>query len=416
MFVVAFVISRLTLRIREQVSASRQRERRTAALYNLSRELVHERGISQLSSVTIQHISELFSSKVVILVPDEKGSITVTVTGPETFTLDQNELSVAHWCFDHRQRAGMGTDTLPGASALYLPLFTSLRTVGVLGILPGPSLTMFDQEQIHILESFANQIAMAIERTLLAEEAQQALLKAETEALRSTLLSSVSHDLRTPLAAITGSATALLQKDITLDKRSRQELVQTIFEEAEHLNQIIRNVLDMTRLEAKAISVQKEWQSPEEIIGVVLNRLADKLNGRQVTTSIPMDLPLVSFDPLLIEQVLMNLLDNAIKYTPEGTPLKLSAEVKGTDVVIELADRGPGITPGDEEHIFEKFVRGSAVGGGIGLGLTICRAIVNAHEGRIWAENRPGGGAVFCFTLPVGEKPKLPEIEELSNK
>jgi two-component system sensor histidine kinase KdpD len=412
MFVVAFVISRLTLRIREQANAARQREQRTAALYNLSRELVHERGTPHLSAVAIKHISELFSSKVVVLVPDEKGSLTVTVTGPETFALDQNELSVAQWSFDHRQRAGIGTDTLPGASALYLPLFTSSRTVGVLGILPGPPLTMFDQTQIHILESFANQIAMAIERILLAEEAQQALLKAETEALRSTLLSSVSHDLRTPLAVITGSATALLQKNITLDKQSRQELVQTIFEEAEHLNQIIRNVLDMTRLEAKVISVQKEWQSLEEIIGVALNRLAEKLNGRQVTTRIPSDLPLVPFDPLLIEQVLMNLLDNAIKYTPEETPLELSAEVKGKDVVMELADRGPGIPQDDEERIFEKFVRGAAVGGGIGLGLTICRAIVNAHGGRIWAENRPGGGALFRFTLPIGGKPSLPEPED----
>ena len=412
MFVVAFVISRLTLRIRGQVKASRQRERRTAALYNLSRELVREREISQLSAVTIRHISELFSSKVVILVPDEKGSLTVTVTGPETFAPEQNELSVAHWCFDHRQRAGLGTDTLPGASALYLPLFTSSKTVGVLGILPGPPLTMFDQEQIHILESFANQIAMAIERTLLSEEAQHALLRAETEALRSTLLSSVSHDLRTPLAAITGSSTALLQEDITLDKQSRRELVQTIFEEAEHLNQIIRNVLDMTRLEAKAISVQKEWQSLEEIVGVVLNRLADKLNSRQVTTRIPAEIPLVPFDPLLIEQVLMNLLDNAIKYTPEGTPLELSAVVKGSDVVMELADRGPGIPPGDEERIFEKFVRRAAVGGGIGLGLTICKAIVNAHGGQIWAESRPGGGSVFRFTLPIGGKPSLPEPED----
>jgi len=411
MFVVAFVISSLTLRIREQVNASRQRERRTAALYNLSRELVHERGISQLSAVTIRHISELFSIKVVILVPDEKGSLAVTVTGPETFALDQNEISVAHWCFDHRQRAGLGTDTLPGASALYLPLFTASRTVGVLGIMLNPPLTMFDQEQIHILESFANQIAMAIERTLLVEEAQQALLKAETEALRSTLLSSVSHDLRTPLAAITGSATALLQKDITIDKQSRQELVQTIFEEAEHLNQIIRNVLDMTRLEAKAIGVQKEWQSPEEIIGVVLNRLADKLSGRQVITRIPTDLPLVPFDALLIEQVFMNLLDNAIKYTPEGTPLELSAKVKGNDVVMEIADRGPGIPPGEEERIFDKFVRGVAVGGGIGLGLTICRAVINAHGGHIWAENRDGGGAVFRFTLPITGEPPMPEQE-----
>lgn len=412
MFVVASVISRLTLRIREQANAARHRERRTAALYNLSRELVQERWVPQLSATAIKHVSELFSSKVVILNPDEKGSLTVPVTGPETFALDQREMSVAQWTFDHRQRAGLGTDTLPGASALYLPLVTSSRTVGVLGILPAPGEDMLDQEQIHALESFANQIALAIERALLAGEAQQALLKAETEALRNTLLSSVSHDIRTPLAAIKGAATALLQKDITLDKQGRQELIQTISEEAERLNKIIRNVLDMTRLEAKTITVKKEWQSIEEIVGVALNRLGDKLKGRPLTINIPSDLPLISFDSLLIEQVLMNLLDNALKYTPRETSLDISAQVKGNDVVVELADRGPGIPPGYEERIFDKFVRGSATGGGIGLGLAICRAIINAHGGRIWAENRLGGGAVFRFTLPIEGTPQMPEPEE----
>jgi len=412
MFVVALVISRLTLRIREQANAARQRERRTAALYNLSRELVHERGISQLSAVTIRQISELFSSKVVVLVPDEKGSLAVTVTGTETFAPDQNELSVAQWCFDHRQRAGLDTDTLPGASALYLPLFTSSRTVGVLGILP-PPLTMFDMEQIHILESFANQIAMAIERALLAEETQRALLKAETEALRSTLLSSVSHDLRTPLAAITGAASTLLQTDIKLDKYNQMELIKTIYEGAEHLNEIIRNVLDMTRLESGAIIVKKEWQSIEEIIGVVLNRFSDKLKDHPLSINLSADLPLVPFDALLIEQVLVNLLDNAIKYTPRETPLDLSAELKGDSLLVELADRGPGIPAGEEKRIFEKFVRGSVVKGGIGLGLTICHTIVTAHGGSIRAENRPGGGAVFQFTLPIAGKPKPLEMEEI---
>ncbi len=412
MFVVALVISRLTLRIREQANAARQRERRTAALYNLSRELVHERGISQLSAVTIRQISELFSSMVVVLVPDEKGSLAVTVTGIETFAPDQNELSVAQWCFDHRQRAGLDTDTLPGASALYLPLFTSSRTVGVLGILP-PPLTMFDMEQIHILESFANQIAMAIERALLAEETQRALLKAETEALRSTLLSSVSHDLRTPLAAITGAASTLLQTDIKLDKYNQMELIKTIYEGAEHLNEIIRNVLDMTRLESGAIIVKKEWQSIEEIIGVVLNRFSDKLKDHPLSINLSADLPLVPFDALLIEQVLVNLLDNAIKYTPRETPLDLSAELKGDSLLVELADRGPGIPAGEEKRIFEKFVRGSVVKGGIGLGLTICHTIVTAHGGSIRAENRPGGGAVFQFTLPIAGKPKPLEMEEI---
>ncbi|HEX8948908.1 MAG TPA: DUF4118 domain-containing protein, partial [Dissulfurispiraceae bacterium] len=415
MLIVAFVISRLTLRVREQANAARQRERSTAALYSLSRELVHERGIARLSAAAVKHISEVLSGKAVILVPDEKERLTIPVAGPEIFALDQREMGVAQWTFEHRQRAGTGTDTLPGASALYLPLATSSRIVGVLGVLPEQS-GMFDHEQIHLLESFANQIAIAIERALLADEAQRALLKAETEALRNTLLSSVSHDLRTPLAAITGAATALLQREIMLDQQGRQELVRTIHEEAEHLNRIIRNVLDMTRLETRAIHVRKEWQSFEEITGVVLNRLDDKLKGRPVAINIPHNLPPVPFDPLLIEQVLMNLLDNAVNYTPAGTPLDLSAAVEEDKIAVELADRGPGIPPGEEERIFEKFVRGSAAGGGIGLGLTICRAIINAHGGRIWAESRPGGGAVFRFTLPIEGNPPLTEPEGMDSE
>jgi two-component system sensor histidine kinase KdpD len=415
MFVVGFVIRRLTLRTREQANAARQRERRTAALYSLSRGLVREREIPQLCAVVTKHISELFSSNAVILVPNEDGSLSVAVTGPETFALDQNELGVAQWCFDHRQRAGLGTDTLSGASAFYLPLFTSAKSVGVLGIMPGPPLAVFDHEHIHVLESFANQIAVAIERALLAEGVQRALLKAETESLRSTLLSSVSHDLRTPLAAISGATSALLQQDIALDQQGKHELVQTIQEEADHLNQIIQNVLDMTRLESKGITVKKEWQSVEEIVGVALNRLSGRLKGRELTVHIQEELPLVAFDSLLMGQVLMNLLDNAIKHTPEGTPIGLTAEIRTDAVMIEVADWGPGVPSGDEELIFEKFVRGGPAGG-IGLGLAICRAIINAHGGRIWAENRPGGGAVFRFTLPIEGKPQMPEPEEVSEE
>jgi two-component system, OmpR family, sensor histidine kinase KdpD len=230
--------------------------------------------------------------------------------------------------------------------------------------------------------------------------------------LRNTLLSSVSHDLRTPLAAITGAASTLLQKDITFGAAERQELVQTIYEEAEHLNQIIRNVLDMTRLEVGAIKVKKEWQPFEEIVGAALHRLAEKLKDRPLKITLPDDLPLIPFDPLLIEQVLMNLLDNAIKYSPQGAPIELSAAVRDGDIVVELEDRGPGIPPGEEEKIFDKLVRGPAAGGGIGLGLTICRAIITAHGGRIWAENRMGGGAVFHFTLPLGTQPPILEPQE----
>jgi two-component system sensor histidine kinase KdpD len=198
-----------------------------------------------------------------------------------------------------------------------------------------------------------------------------------------------------------------------LDKHSEKELIKTIYEEAEHLNEIIRNVLDMTRLESGAIVVKKEWQSIEEIIGVVLNRYSEKLKEHPISVNLSAELPLVPFDALLIEQTLMNLLGNAIKYTPKETPLDLSAMLKGDSLLVELADRGPGIPHGEEKRIFEKFVRGSAARGGIGLGLTICQTIIAAHGGDIWAENRPGGGAVFRFTLPISGKPKLLEIEEI---
>jgi two-component system sensor histidine kinase KdpD len=410
MFIVAFVISSLTLRVREQAHAARQREKSTAALYNLSRELAHERGLERLSAAVVKHISDVFLSEVVVLLPDDKGILVPMSGSPDTLILDKRELSVGQWVFGHNQRAGLGTDTLPGAKALYLPLVASSKTVGVVGILPGTAGSAFNLEQIHALESFANQSAMAIERAFLAEEAQQALLKAETETLRNTMLSSVSHDLRTPLAAITGAATTLLQHDVALDQFGRRELLQTISEEADHLNKIIRNVLDMTRLEARTIRVKKEWQAIEEIAGVVLNRLSDKFKSHPLTANLPEDLPLVPFDPLLIEQVLMNMFDNALKYSPAGASLDFSAAVRDNNLIVELADRGPGIPQGNEERIFEKFVRGSASGGGIGLGLTISRAIITAHEGRIWAENRPGGGAVFRFALPLGGEP--PHMEQ----
>ena len=416
MFMVAFVISRLTHRVRDQAHSARQREKRTAAMYNLSRKFVHERGIEKLCSIAIRHISEVLSSQVVVLVPDERGKLTVPATGQDTFALDEKEMSVTQWAFDHRKRAGLGTDTLAGAMALYIPLVAASKAVGVIGILPRTPQAFFDQEQIHLLESFANQVAMAIDRAMISLEVQQALVKAETETLRNTLLSSVSHDIRTPLATITGAITTLLQKGVTFGADQRQELLQTIYEEAEHLNQIIRNVLDMTRLEAGAIKVKKTWQPLEEIVGAVLNRLDERLKGRPLKTSLPEDLPLVSFDPLLIEQVLVNLLDNAIKYTSQETPIELSAYVKDGEIIVEIEDRGAGIPASEEEKIFDKFVRGSSKGGGIGLGLTICRAIITAHGGWITAENRQGGGAIFRFSLPLSEQPPRAGSAEMVNE
>jgi two-component system sensor histidine kinase KdpD len=412
MFIVSFMISRLTLRVRQQAEAARLRERRTATLYNLSRDLVRERGTKRLSEIARKHVGEVFDCEVAILLPDDQNRLASAPDGAYSFTPDQQELSVAQWVYEHRQPAGLGSDTLPGAKALYLPLIASAGVIGVIGILPKAATSGFEPEQFHYLEAFANQTAIAIERSFLGEAAQRALLKAETESLRNTLLSSISHDLRTPLSAITGAATTLLQRDVMLDTDSRLDLVKTIQEEAEHLNRIIKNVLDMTRLESGAIQVNKEWQSIEEIVGVVLDRLGDRLNDHPVTVKLPGNLPLIPFDGLLIEQVLVNLFDNAIKYTPKGTPLELSASESFYTVTVELADRGPGLPPGDEERIFEKFVRGRGVAGGVGLGLAICRTIINAHGGKIWAENREGGGAVFRFTLSSAGLPPAPKKEE----
>ncbi len=414
MFIVSFVISRLTLRVRQQAAAARLRERRTAALYNLSRDLVRERGAMRLSEIAMKHIGEVFDSQVTILLPDDQNRLAPAAGGTFTFTPGQQELSVAQWVYEHRQPAGLGSDTLPGAKALYLPLIASAGVIGVIGILPKSAPDGFEPEQLHYLEAFANQTAIAVERSFLGEAAQQALLKAETESLRNTLLSSISHDLRTPLSAITGAASTLLQRDVMLDTDSRLDLVKTIQEEAEHLNRIIKNVLDMTRLESGAIKVNKEWQALEEIVGAVINRLGEHLNEHPLTVKLPGNLPLIPFDSLLIEQVLVNLFDNAIKYTPKGTPLELSASESFYTVTVELADRGPGIPPGDEERIFEKFVRGRGAAGGVGLGLAICRTIINAHGGKIWAENREGGGAIFRFTLSSAGLPPAPKAEEES--
>ncbi len=412
MFIVAFVISRLTLRVREQANAARSREKRTSALYKLSRELSRERKIEKLCAATIKNINDLFSSQAFIFLPDKNKSLMMPFESVTTFPFDARELSVAQWTFDHNKPSGIMTDTLPGSKALYIPLIASSRTVGVVGIIPGVSVDTFNHEQIIALEGFANQAAMAIERAIIAKEAHVAFIKAETEILRSTMLSSVSHDLRTPLAAITGAATTLLEKEIMLDELSRKELILTIFEEAEHLSHMIRNVLDMTRLESDAIKIKKEWQSIEEIIGVVLNRFTEKLKNRPLKINLPQNLPLIPFDPLLIEQVFMNLIDNAIKHTPDMTAIEISVIIEKKSAIIEVSDRGQGLPKGYEEKTFEKFVRGSASKGGIGLGLSICRSIIKAHGGNIWANNSSDGGAKFTFTLPVEGEPPIIEQEK----
>jgi two-component system sensor histidine kinase KdpD len=277
----------------------------------------------------------------------------------------------------------------------------SHECVGVLA-LSRPDVSYFaNPDERQLLATFATLVGAALERTKLADEARGARLRIETEQLRNALLSSVSHDLRTPLAVVTGATTALLEPDGPKDERTRRRLLETAHQEAVRLDRLLRNLLEMTRLGSGALRIRKEPQPLEEVVGAALNRLDEQLEGRQVVIGVPFDLPFVPFDPVLIEQVLINLVENAIKYTPPRSPIEVSARVKDGSAEVEVADRGPGVAPQHTERIFDKFFRANErEGGGFGLGLTVCRGIVTAHGGRIWVEPRSGGGASFKFTLP----------------
>ncbi len=410
MLIVGLVISGLTVRTRAQADAARHREQRTAALYAMSRELASTRGVDELLRIAVRHVAEVFRGQVVVLVPGAGGSLTPWSGGH--FELDANDLGVGRWVFEHRQPAGLGTATLPGASALYVPLLASTGPVGVLGLSPADRHAMDEPERLHQLETFAAQTALALERARLAEESHAAQVRIETERLRNSLLSSVSHDLRTPLAAITGAVTTVLEGGTRLDAPTRQELLESVRDEADRLNRLVQNLLEMTRLESGALQLRRDWHPLEEIIGAALGRVGKRLGARRVTTRVPPDLPLVAIDDVLIEQVLVNLLDNSLKYTPATTAIEVIATAGERNVTVEIADHGPGLRAGDEDRVFDKFYRADPIGGrGAGLGLAICRGIVQAHGGRIWAQNLPGSGVAFLFTLPIGDAPAAPPAD-----
>jgi two-component system sensor histidine kinase KdpD len=409
MLIVALVISGLTVRVARQAEAARDRERRTAALYALNRELAGTRGIDELLEVGVRHVLDVLGGQISILLPDGQGHLQTRATLMSPSRLDPNDVAVAQWAYEHGQLAGTGTDNLPGGQTLFVPLRASRGAVGALGVRPRQLGTLDDPEPRRLLEAFASQIALAIERSLLAEEAQRAQLRREAEQLRNSLLNSVSEDLRAPLTVIMDAAGALAAGAETPAAATRKELAGTIREEAERLSRLVSNLLDMTRLESGAATVHREWQPLQGVVGAAVGRMGRHLEGHPVSTDLPATLPLVPIDAALIEQVFFNLLDNAAKYTPEGSPIEITATASGGAVTVSFADRGPGLPADVLDRVFEKFYRAkpAAGRGGAGLGLTICRAIVSAHGGRIWAENRPGGGLVFRFTLPLSEGPAI---------
>lgn len=401
MLLVSLLISSLAVRLKSQATSLSLRERRTAALYDLSKKLSRTRSRLEIGEFAAMKISEVFGGEAAVLVRSRKtGDLFAAPSSASGFEANPNERGVAKWVLEHSACAGKGTDTLPGSSGLYLPLVAETGCVGVLAILPTAT-HLEDASRMHLLETFANQLAVAIERTNLAKDSHEASIVVETERLRSTLLSSVSHDLRTPLAVIAGAAETL--KDSPGTNRARdQELAASIQSEAEHLNRLVRNLLDMTRMEAQPVSLHREWHSVEELMGSALGRTESLLGDRKIHLDVPANIPLLFVDGVLFEQVFVNLLENASKYTEPTSQIWIRASVESPMLQMKFTNDGPSLAKGDEDRIFQKFQKLSGTSaGGTGLGLAICRSIVEAHGGGIRAGNRSEGGVEFTIELPL---------------
>lgn len=405
MFGVGIVISSLTSRLRGQERGARLRETRTSALYALSRELVTAQDEKPAAEVTAVRAAEAFGGDAVVLLLDRANSLVLKGASRPDIKLNDDELTVARWVTEHGRPAGKGTDTLPGSRVTCVPIQAGATALGALGVIT-PSLELLEVEHRGFLDAFVRQAALAIERIRLVEDAKAAALRIRTEEMRSALLSAVSHDLRTPLGAITGAGTALRDDRGQLSAEQRAELCDAICTEAERMEKLIGNILDMVQLESGGIVPKREWVPLEETVGSALSRLETKLGSREVKIALPEALPLLSVDPVLFEHVFVNLFDNVIKHAGAESPIEVSARVRDKMMEIEVADRGPGLPADAEKLAFEKFYRGPhARAGGLGLGLSICRGIVQTHGGTISAENRGEGGALFRILLPVQEAP-----------
>jgi len=410
--VVAVIASNLAGRTRNQVLTARSRARTTEALFAFSRKLAGIGTLDDLLWVTVSQIALMLKLRVVLLLPEGDG-LAVRAGYPPEDQLDEADLAAARWSWAHNRAAGRGADTLPGARWLFLPFRTGRGAVGVLGIErdePGPLLT---PDGRRLLDALADQAALAIERITLAEAIDRARVMAETERLRAALLTSISHDLRTPLATIIGSLTSLRSYGASYDDKTRDEFMATIQAEAERLNRFIGNLLDMTRLEAGAIDLKPELADLAEIVGTALQRTAKLLAAHRVVIEIDPDMPMLRTDYLLLEQALFNLLDNAAKYAPAGSRVLIRGRRDGGSVLVEIVDEGPGIPAQELERIFDKFYRVQAQDrqrAGTGLGLPICRGFVEALGGTISAGNRrDGSGAVFAIRLPTASAEAVPE-------
>ena len=399
MLSVALIISHLTSRLRFEANVATYRERRTRALYELGRELSGALTATQIVEMSVRHLDGLFQSQTLLFIPDSNEKLRVSNE------LASSDIGIAQWVYDYQQPAGLGTHTLPAAPLLYIPLKAPMRTRGVLAILPGDSQHVFMPEQQRLLETAASQIALALERVHYVEVAQDAIIAMESERLRNGVLSAVSHDLRTPLTTLVGLASLLDKEELPAPLR---QVSQSIQAEAMRMNHMVSNLLDMARLQS-GVKPNKEWQLLEESVGGAVRAARPALAAHQIKVDLPADFPLLEYDAVLMERLLVNLLENAAKYTPAGSTITISAKKDGQMARVSVSDNGPGLPEGAAERLFDKFTRGTTESGapGVGLGLAICRSIILAHGGQISARNLTPQGAEFAFTLPLGEPPAL---------
>ena len=409
--VVALVASNLTASVRAQAILARKRARTTEDLYGFSRKLAGLASMDDLLWVISSQVAAMLKLRVVLFLPTD-GALELKAAWPPEDVAEEADLAAAKWCWESNRPAGRGADTLPGAKRLFVPMRTGRGPVAVIGLdsdKQGPILTPDEQR---LLDALSDQAALAIERINLSEEFDKAQRAVERDRLQGALLTSISHDLRTPLASILGAADGLAGlPDLT--KEDREMLLSTIRDEAERLNRFIANLLDMTKLESGALTPNLDFVDIGEVIGSTLHRAEKMLGDHRIETALASDLPMVRIDPVLFEQVLFNLLDNAAKYAPDGTAIRVEGRLEGNSVALRVLDEGPGIPKAELERIFDKFYRvrkSDSQRAGTGLGLAICRGFVEAMGGTIEAGNRVDRrGAVFTITLPVQDASK-PEM------
>jgi two-component system sensor histidine kinase KdpD len=414
MLAVGLITGQLTAGLRFQARVAGHREERAGSLYEIARDLSGAVQIDQVVKISDESIERTFRASAALLLPNAAGQLAMTSSRADTaLTVD---IGIAQWAFDKGQPAGFGTDTLPGSQVLYIPLRAPTRARGVLAVKARNRRLLRIPEQRQLLDTFAALIAIALERVHYVEVAQDALVRMESERLRNSLLAALSHDLRTPLTVLVGLAESLTLTKPPLSP-AQLESAESIQDEARRMSTLVSNLLDMARIESGEVKFNLQWQPLEEVVGSALNAAHGMLKQHTVEVHIPRDLPLVRFDALLIERVLVNLLENASKYTPPGSTVELSAEVIADQLSVSVSDNGPGLAVGREEAVFQKFTRGERESAtpGVGLGLAICRAIVESHQGKIIATHRPGGGARFTFTLPLGNPPSAAEGAELAH-